>query len=88
LTVKIIQVNDKTFRTIKYSTVKNMKVKRPKPDIVIGPPGVIPEAKNLKDAASAFDYFFPVSLQKKVCSFTNKRIAASLRGLLASDSDR
>ena len=45
-------------RTTRYSVKKNLKVKRAEQDIVIGKPGVIPEARNLKDPVSAFDFYF------------------------------
>ena len=42
----------------RYSVKKNLKVKRAEQDIVIGKPGVIPKARNLKDPVSAFDFYF------------------------------
>ena len=54
------------------------RTKRSKRDLIVGKPGVIPEAPHLKDSVAAFDYYFPQDLQKKICSFTNKRIASTL----------
>ena len=45
-------------RTIEYSTEKNLRTKRSQQDIIIGTPGVVPEARNLTDPVSAFDYYF------------------------------
>ncbi|XP_063677508.1 uncharacterized protein LOC134813590 [Bolinopsis microptera] len=73
-------------RTTRYSVQKNLKIKRAEQDIVIGRPGVIPEAQNLNDPVSAFDYFVTVDIQKKVISFTNKRIAATLKRQASSEN--
>jgi hypothetical protein len=41
---------------------------------VIGPPGVVPEARHLSDPVFTFDYYLSVAMQEKILSFTNKRI--------------